>query len=225
MDKYRKKIEKALEAGDTAAVRRELLDIALNHADNAGALDAVKLAISQSKDLFVKDNGAFRFEKRRDWSAEYRDRLVEALKSNFSREKLSALVEVELALKSDSEASEGHETAKEDTSADAGTTAACVIEDGADVCAETESPAESVSEFIDAAAPEMHLSEKIPADDQWSHPARRKMSGVKIAGYVMMLLSLAAIIVALCIPITWLLGAGIAVFMIATAVAYLNLRA
>lgn len=196
MDKYRKKIEKALQAGDTAAVRRELLDIARNHADNAGALDAVKLAISKSKDLFVKDNGAFRFEKRRDWSAEYRDRLAEALKSNFSREKLSALVEVELALKSDSDASKGHETVKEDISADA-----------------------------DAAAPEMHLSEKIPADDQWSHPERRKLSGVKIAGYVMMLSSLAAIIVALCIPITWLLGVGIVVFMIATAVTYLNLRA
>ena len=196
MDKYRNKIEKALQAGDTAAVRRELLDIARNHAGNAGALDAVKLAISKSKDLFVKDNGAFRFEKRRDWSAEYRDRLAEALKSNFSREKLSALVEVELALKSDSDASKGHETVKEDISADA-----------------------------DAAAPEMHLSEKIPADDQWSHPERRKLSGVKIAGYVMMLLSLAAIIVALCIPITWLLGVGIAVFMIATAVTYLNLRA
>lgn len=196
MDKYRKKIEKALQAGDTAAVRRELLDIARNHADNAGALDAVKLAISKSKDLFVKDNGAFRFEKRRDWSAEYRDRLAEALKSNFSREKLSALVEVELALKSDSDASKGHETVKEDISADA-----------------------------DAVAPEMHLSEKIPADDQWSHPERCKLSGVKIAGYVMMLLSLAAIIVALCIPITWLLGVGIAVFMIATAVTYLNIRA
>ena len=138
MDKYRKKIEKALQAGETAAVRRELLDIARNHADAA---------------------------------------------------------------------------------------AACVAEDGADVCAETESPAESVSEFIDAAAPDMHLSEKIPADDQWSHPERRKLSGVKIAGYVMMLLSLAAIIVALCIPITWLLGVGIAVFMIAAAVVYLNLRA
>lgn len=46
----------------------------------------------------------------------------------------------------------------------------------------------------------------------------------KIIGYIMMALGAAAAIVALCVPLRFLLGIGIGVVMIGSAVTYLNIR-
>lgn len=46
----------------------------------------------------------------------------------------------------------------------------------------------------------------------------------KIFGFILMVLGCAAAIVGLCVPVKFLLGIGIGVFMIGTAVVYINIR-
>lgn len=65
-----------------------------------------------------------------------------------------------------------------------------------------------------AAAPE-------PAEP--SDPAERPAPAARVIGYVIMALGAAAAITALCVPVKFLLGLGIGVFLLGTAVTYMTL--
>ena len=74
-----------------------------------------------------------------------------------------------------------------------------------------------------AANPEMGAS---PQEEEASDSGRaiRKPNPLKVVGYIIMLLGVAAAIVAVCIPLRFLIGLGIGVFMLGSVVTYLAIK-
>ena len=60
-----------------------------------------------------------------------------------------------------------------------------------------------------------------PSDQ--ADPAERPAPATRVIGYVIMALGAAAAITALCVPVKFLLGLGIGIFLLGTAVTYMTL--
>lgn len=98
MDKTRKRLENAIDAGDIRTVRGILMDIVTERPGRADSLDSIRYAMSKAKGLFEPDTAPFCQLPREQWTQSYARDLAEATRRNFSLRNFEALVEVQTAM-------------------------------------------------------------------------------------------------------------------------------
>lgn len=228
-----KKMEQAVKARDREAVRALIVQGLRERPGRPETLDMVTYAIEKVPDLFDEQSGTIVPVDRADWDEQYCESLAESLTDNFSRDRLKLYTDVCAALvtgdapchvgKDESRSKEGYPTV--------GEVEQVVVEDryGNDrveviervenvtppdtgVCAvSSEDAVEDLSETAD----------KIE-DHRLNAPEHGKAA--RTSGFVMMGAGAATAVVGLCISMSMLLGIGIALILVGSAVVYNAIR-
>lgn len=97
-----KMMESAIAANDVEKIRDIILEALHKDAGHASCLELVAMAIRETPNLFVDDDGLTPFLTSEYWTAYYAEKLEDACAANFSREKLLHYVDVMVELKHNS---------------------------------------------------------------------------------------------------------------------------
>lgn len=189
----------AVKAGRVDEVRAYIIDGLGRHADRTSTLEMVKYAVVNTPDIFDEDEEEFYSLPKDEWNAAYADTLRRELKTGFTRDRVMLYADVEMYLAS-------HPEARQRVPVEAILSVSEVL-DESDYVEEDRIAIESV-EIIEKAT-----------EDTGEHP-----SVAKIIGYIILIAGLVVSIVGLCIPLNFLVGLGIGVIMIGSAVVYLALK-
>lgn len=216
MIRTRKQLEDALHNHDSGEVREIIIKLLQLKAQRRETLELVTIAISKGENLFEPDDGELRVLERENWSAGYCDELAEAVKMNFSLKKLQMYSEVAMELARNPEARKRGESIDE---------AARVMEmEIQDVTTPDSTPVSSAARpsRLTNSSSNQEKTDESPVNNPKTE--RTKKSAVKIIGYVLILMGIAAAIVGICVPVKFLIGLGIGVIMLGSAVTYLGIN-
>ena len=199
-----KTLKQAVEANNIPAIREALVDIIVKDSGKTVPIQTVTKVLETTPGLFDVDNGKKYADSPADMTDELVAQLIEDLKSNFSIEKFSLLAET-FALDPD------RKVKVEKTSS----AASPEVSDGMQ--------AVSLAEEIDPVTDEEREQMLEDAKATFGAPDAPK-GGSRIVAAIIMILGCAAAIVGLCVPVKFLLGLGIGVFMLGTALLYININ-
>lgn len=189
----KKKLKAAVEAADVPQVRSILVDIIGHGAGDTATIEDVTEAIANTPGIFEPDDGKFYAERPEDMTETLIETLRADLDRNFSLEKVRLYTEVESIKARDPRYFRDREKQMR---------AMAMAEEAGEALAAAPGPAE-------------------PSDQ--ADPAERPAPAARVIGYVIMALGAAAAITALCVPVKFLLGLGIGIFLLGTAVTYMTL--
>lgn len=230
----KRKLQSAIDAADIPMIRAtlvEMIDSGYNHSD---VLNDIAGALAANPDIFVKDDGRHYADSPADMTETLINSLRADLPGNFSVEKFSLLAESRLLTHNDphyfsrreSETVEVIEDADGEidvtsTLVDNRTTAAHATTLPTSDASDTDIEAADVSDATSL------LNRAGSATDSGTKggnavikPRKRRGRFLRTIGFSLMALGAAAAIVALCVPISFLLGVGIGVIMLGIALAY-----
>lgn len=224
-----KKMEQAVKAGDSEAARALIVQELWEHPGRPATLDMVTYAMENMPDLFDEEVGTLVIEERENWDEEYRESLAGSLAGNFSRDRLKLFTEVSAALvtektpHAESVRDKGYPTVAE--------VEQVVVEDCCGNCR-----VEVVERVRNVAPPDngvcavtsgdtvLALAETAERIEDHRINAPEHGKAAKIAGYVMMGAGAVAAVVGLCVKLTMLLGIGIGLILVGSAVVYNAIR-
>ncbi len=198
--KTKKNLEDAIKSGDKSRVREIILTQLEKHAGDREALEMVMMAVNSDAGIYDHDDGAFRVLERDSWSGAYADELKEALKRNFSLRGLRLYVDVTTELATNAEARRHGEEIDR----------LAIVEVN-----------EKIEDIEDAQVLENKPSETRDVPINTETPKSGKTSQSKIIAYILMIAGAAAAIVGLCVSLKLLMGLGIIIILLGSAVGYL----
>lgn len=210
----KKTLQKAIEAQDIPKVREIITEALAQRPGNKDTLELVQFAVAKTPGLFVKDDGKTYPKKAEHWTDEVFSQLQCDLLDNFSSDKLKLFTDIStdryLNPKTERTAPDARPGGK--SAAESAAVAEEIV---------IETPEEIIDVIETAPEPDPELRQ-ILTDGNGKLPPRRNL--FRIIGYVFMCLGVICTIVGLCIPVTLMIGLGIAVFMIATVPVYLAIK-
>ncbi len=201
-------LKQAVKSGDIRQIRAIMIDSMTCCAGNTATLNQITEAIEKVPGLFDRDDGKFYAASARDMTETLIDSLREDLGSNFSLPKYRLYTEVQALRVSDPDYYAEREKEQKESVA---------YPDGTLTITE-----EIVGGKVTAAS----VSET-PLPDAGHDTARRRHKRSALCrriGYCVMTAGVVASIVGLCVPVRFLIGLGIGVIMLGTAIVYLSLR-
>lgn len=201
-------LKQAVKSGDIPQIRAILVDVITHKAGNVAALNEITETIENVPGLFDKDDGKFYASSARDMTETLIDSLREDLKGNFSLPKFRLYTEAQaLTVENPNYFSDRQEEIDELVTYPDGTLAI-------------------TEEVTDGRITAASVSET-PLSDAERHMSRRKPKASAIGrkiGYGVMAAGAATSIVGLCVPVAFMVGLGIGVIMLGSAIAYANIR-
>lgn len=226
-----KKMQEAVKSGDVEKVREIIIKRLTYHPEKAETIEAVTYAMANTPGLFEPDNGVDTEVGTTVNDAEAREIAAEALRKNFSEEKLLAFVKLCTEKK---EETVGDET--EILSPVSEDDIVVVEEDvcrvAGDSCEDTE---DDTIAALAASADRIMAEESESSDDTASenilkessagnHNEVSKSNPTKTLGIVLMVLGVICSIVGVSIPVMFMIGLGIGIFMLGTVLVVTKIR-
>lgn len=202
----KKKLKAAVEASDIPQVRSILIDIIEHGAGDTTTIEDVTEAISKTPGIFDADDGKFYASRPEEMTETLIESLREDLDRNFSLEKVRLFTEVESI-----KAGSPHYFRDREKN----------LASVADYACDTLSIEEEVEDGRVTAAHVSDTPHECAADAGRNADGRKPAA--RIVGYAIMAAGAVAAIVGLCVPVKFLLGLGIGVFLLGTAITYMAL--
>ena len=203
-------LNEAIKAGDVVKARSLLLDALRRSPGNKETIINIRTVMLELPDLFDKEEDVLFTLPAEDWNDAYSRTLERQLMTHFTSDRFSHFTEVVVELERRRQAGEATDAAPARS------------EEYADV--EVDVRPAGFTELV-AVEEVVDLSETISRNaDKPQKPANAKNERnkiVSIAGYVLMALGAAAAITGMFVPAHFIIGIGIGVFMLGTAVCYM----
>lgn len=200
-----KTLKQAVEANNIPAIREALVDIIVKDSGKTVPIQTVTKVLETTPGLFDVDNGKKYADSAADMNESLIQSLINDLKSNFSLEKFSLLTEV-YAIKAENP---DFFDKKGNSDSD--------VPDEIDIVIE-----ERI--VTDIPVDKEEKNTQSVEDDPYEGYVKPVDKGGRKLGAIIMALGFAAAIVGLCVPVRFLIGLGIGVFMLGTALYYVNMR-
>lgn len=186
-------LKEAVRARDIPRVRDLLIALIIRESGNINAIESITDVLESTPGIFEPDDGK-NYPTSDKMTPAQTKQLIEDLKSNFSVEKFSLLAEI-------------YELRKPGSVNPSASEAVSTSDEGE---RKPVSEAEREEMLADAKA-------------VYGAGSKPKCNCGRVTGAVMMALGCAAAIVGICVPVNFLIGVGIGVFMLGSAWLYMNL--
>lgn len=211
----RKALQKAIDAHDITGIRMILIDMASKPAGGISSINDITETIIDVPDLFEKDDGREYAPSPREMTEDLITSLRDDLYENFSLEKFRLLTEVrEIERTNPKYFKNRTRTVKTEEFYPDGTLEITEHIVGDDIVTA------EVVEMEAAGEPEQESK----ASGTVAATAARYRQFSQLFGYVIILLGVAAAIVGICVPVYFLIGVGIGVMMLGSALVYVMLE-
>lgn len=207
----RKALQKAIDAHDITGIRMILIDMASKPTGGISSINDITEAIIDVPDLFEKDDGREYAPSPREMTEDLITSLRDDLSENFSLEKFRLLTEVrEIERTNPHYFKNRTRTVKTEEFYPDGTLEITEHIEGDDI--------------VTAEVIEMEPIQESGASGTVAATAARYRQFSQLFGYVIILLGVAAAIVGICLPVYFLIGVGIGVMMLGSALVYVMLE-